>query len=108
MFMSMSFINILNAYHEWQNVEKNDCRGGKILYRQRKNKVSEKMNKKEILKLAKGFRGRAKNCIRIAIERVEKALQYSYKDRRKENRDMHFFVDSTHQCWDPSTWRKLW
>ncbi|KAE9448128.1 hypothetical protein C3L33_19975, partial [Rhododendron williamsianum] len=32
------------------------------------------MNKKEILKLAKGFRGRAKNCIRIARERVEKAL----------------------------------
>ncbi|KAL0310160.1 UNVERIFIED_CONTAM: 50S ribosomal protein L20 [Sesamum calycinum] len=27
------------------------------------------MNKKEVLKLAKGFRGRAKNCIRIARER---------------------------------------
>ncbi|MBA0591453.1 hypothetical protein Gorai_020130, partial [Gossypium raimondii] len=49
---------------------------------------SEKMNKKEILKLAKGFRGRAKNCIRIARERVEKALQYSYRDRRNKKRDM--------------------
>ncbi|KAG9443068.1 hypothetical protein H6P81_018922 [Aristolochia fimbriata] len=46
------------------------------------------MNKKKIFKLAKGFRGRAKNCIRIARERVEKALQYSYRDRRNKKRDM--------------------
>ncbi|OWM76883.1 hypothetical protein CDL15_Pgr012494 [Punica granatum] len=31
---------------------------------------------------------RAKNCIRIARERVEKALQYSYRDRHNEKRDM--------------------
>lgn len=48
----------------------------------------ERMNKKEVFKLAKGFRGRAKNCIRIARERVEKALQYSYRDRRNKKRDM--------------------
>ena len=46
------------------------------------------MNKKEIFKLAKGFRGRAKNCIRISRERVEKALQYSYRDRRNKKREM--------------------
>nr|XP_023881930.1 uncharacterized protein LOC111994299 [Quercus suber] len=46
------------------------------------------MHKDRILKLAKGFRGRAKNCIRIARERVEKALQYSYRDRRNKKRDM--------------------
>nr|POE97008.1 50s ribosomal protein l20 [Quercus suber] len=46
------------------------------------------MQKDRILKLAKGFRGRAKNCIRIARERVEKALQYSYRDRRNKKRDM--------------------
>jgi ribosomal protein L20 len=46
------------------------------------------MNKGKIFKLAKGFRGRAKNCIRIARERVEKALQYSYRDRRNKKRDM--------------------
>ncbi|KAD3642057.1 hypothetical protein E3N88_31281 [Mikania micrantha] len=46
------------------------------------------MNKKEVFKLARGFRGRAKNCIRIARERVEKALQYSYRDRRNKKRDM--------------------
>jgi large subunit ribosomal protein L20 len=32
------------------------------------------MNKNKIFKLATRFRGRAKNCIRIARERVEKAL----------------------------------
>ena len=46
------------------------------------------MNKDKILKLAKGFRGRAKNCIRIARERVEKSLQYAYRDRRTKKRDM--------------------
>ena len=46
------------------------------------------MNKGKIFKLAKGFRGRAKNCIRIAREGVEKALQYSYRDRHNKKRDM--------------------
>ncbi|GMH39965.1 hypothetical protein BSKO_07869 [Bryopsis sp. KO-2023] len=45
------------------------------------------MNKKKILALAKGFRGRAKNCHRIARPRVEKALQYQYRDRRTKKRD---------------------
>ena len=40
------------------------------------------MNKTKVFKLAKGFRGRAKNCIRIARERVEKSLQYAFRDRR--------------------------
>ncbi|EXB51255.1 50S ribosomal protein L20 [Morus notabilis] len=51
-------------------------------------KEDSTMNKGKIFKLAKGFRGRAKNCIRIARERVEKALQYSYRDRRTKKRDM--------------------
>ncbi|KAI3455933.1 hypothetical protein Pfo_012596 [Paulownia fortunei] len=54
----------------------------------KESNLSIKMNKKEVFKLAKGFRGRAKNCIRIARERVEKALQYSYRDRRNKKRDM--------------------
>jgi large subunit ribosomal protein L20 len=33
------------------------------------------MNKEKIFKLAKGFRGRAKNCNTIARERVDKALE---------------------------------
>jgi large subunit ribosomal protein L20 len=46
------------------------------------------MNKGKIFKLAKGFRGRAKNCIRIARERVEKSLHYAFRDRRTKKRDM--------------------
>merc|ERR1712032_220206 len=45
------------------------------------------MRKDKVLKLAKGFRGRAKNCFRIAINRVEKALQYQYRDRRQKKRE---------------------
>ena len=47
---------------------------------------------KNLLKYAKGYRGRSKNCFRIAIRRVEKAWQYAYRDRRVKRRD----------------WRKLW
>jgi large subunit ribosomal protein L20 len=42
---------------------------------------------KKVLKLAKGFRGRSNNCYRIALERLEKALQYAYRDRRNKKRD---------------------
>ncbi len=49
-------------------------------------KVTKQRHKK-ILKLAKGYRGRAKNCYRIAIEKVEKALQYAYRDRKARKRD---------------------
>ena len=51
------------------------------------NNVAARARKKKILKLAKGFRGRAKNCYTIAIERVERALQYGYRDRRNKKRD---------------------
>ena len=44
------------------------------------------MHKKAVLKLAAGFRGRAGNCIRIARERVERALQYATRDRRAKKR----------------------
>ncbi len=42
---------------------------------------------KKILKLAKGFRGRAKNCFRVAVQKVEKALQYAYRDRKARKRN---------------------
>lgn len=46
------------------------------------------MHKDRVFQLAKGFRGRAKNCVRIARERVEKSLQYAYRDRKAKKRDM--------------------
>jgi large subunit ribosomal protein L20 len=41
---------------------------------------------KKILALAKGYRGRASTCFRVAIEKVEKGLQYQYRDRRNRKR----------------------
>lgn len=42
---------------------------------------------KKILKMAKGYQGRNKNVYRVAVEKVEKALQYEYRDRRQKKRD---------------------
>jgi large subunit ribosomal protein L20 len=41
---------------------------------------------KKILKMAKGYRGRSNASYRIAIEKVEKGLQYAYRDRRVKKR----------------------
>jgi large subunit ribosomal protein L20 len=41
---------------------------------------------KKILKMAKGYRGRAKSCYRVAIEKVEKGLRYAYRDRKNKKR----------------------
>lgn len=43
---------------------------------------------KKILKLAKGYRGRNSKVFRIAKEKVEKGLQYAYRDRRKKKTEM--------------------
>jgi large subunit ribosomal protein L20 len=42
---------------------------------------------KKILAMAKGYRGRASTNYRVAIEKVEKALRYQYRDRRNKKRD---------------------
>lgn len=47
---------------------------------------------KRLLKYAKGYRGRSKNCFTVAIRRVEKAWQYAYRDRKVKKR----------------MWRTLW
>ena len=49
--------------------------------------VTSHARHKKILKLAKGYRGRASTNYRIAIEKVEKALRYAYRDRRNKKRD---------------------
>jgi len=42
---------------------------------------------KKFVAQASGYRGRSKNCYRLARPRVEKALQYAYRDRRNKKRD---------------------
>ena len=42
---------------------------------------------KKVLKQSKGFVGRSSTNYRIALERLEKSLQYAYRDRRNKKRD---------------------
>jgi large subunit ribosomal protein L20 len=42
---------------------------------------------KKVLEQSKGFRGRSSTNYRIALERLEKSLQYAYRDRRVKKRD---------------------
>ncbi len=41
---------------------------------------------KKVLKAAKGYRGRGSKSFRVAIEKVEKGLQYAYRDRKVRKR----------------------
>jgi large subunit ribosomal protein L20 len=52
-----------------------------------KRGVTTHARHKKIMKLAKGYRGRASTCFRVAIEKVEKALAYAYRDRRAKKRN---------------------
>ncbi len=51
-----------------------------------KRGVTSKARHKKVVALAKGYRGRSKNCFRLALNRVEKGLQYAYRDRRVRKR----------------------
>lgn len=45
-------------------------------------------SKKKFFKLAKGFYGRTKNCIALAIPRVEKGLARAYVGRKLRRRTL--------------------
>lgn len=52
-----------------------------------KRSVAGRRRHKNVLKAAKGYRGRSKNCFRVAIEKVEKGMQYAYRDRKVKKRN---------------------
>lgn len=52
-----------------------------------KRGVTTHARHKKIMSMASGYRGRAKNCFRTAVQRVEKGLQYAYRDRKARKRD---------------------
>lgn len=52
-----------------------------------KRGVTTHARHKKVLGLAKGYRGRGSTAYRIALEKVEKGLQYAYRDRRNRKRD---------------------
>ena len=49
--------------------------------------VVTKAKHKKIFKKAKGFYGRRKNIFRVAVQAVERSMQYAYRDRRSKKRD---------------------
>ncbi len=52
-----------------------------------KRGVTTHARHKKVLKASKGFVGRSSTNYRIALERLEKSLQYAYRDRRQKKRD---------------------
>ena len=52
-----------------------------------KRGVTTHARHKKIVDMGSGYRGRGKTNFRIAIEKVEKALAYAYRDRRNKKRD---------------------
>ncbi len=49
--------------------------------------VTARARHKKVLKRAKGYRGRGHLSFRVALERLEKALSYAYRDRRARKRN---------------------
>ena len=52
-----------------------------------KRGVTAHAKHKKVLKAAKGFYGRRKNCFRTAKDAVAKSLQYQYRDRKNRKRN---------------------
>ncbi|AJR04593.1 50S ribosomal protein L20 [Siansivirga zeaxanthinifaciens] len=50
------------------------------------NSVAKRARRKKVLKQAKGYFGRRKNVWTVAKNAVDKAMQYSYRDRRNKKR----------------------
>ncbi len=52
-----------------------------------KRGVTTHARHKKVLDASKGFVGRSSTNYRIALERLEKSLQYAYRDRRNKKRE---------------------
>ncbi len=52
-----------------------------------KRGVTTHARHKKVLDASKGFVGRSSTSYRVALERLEKSLQYAYRDRRVKKRE---------------------
>jgi large subunit ribosomal protein L20 len=52
-----------------------------------KRGTTTKARHKKVMAQTKGFQGRGNNTFRAAVQRLEKSLQYAYRDRRNRKRD---------------------
>ena len=48
--------------------------------------VTARARHKKVIKRAKGYYGRRKNVFRVAVQAVERSMQYAYRDRRNKKR----------------------
>src|SRR5579871_6855034 len=53
-----------------------------------KRGVTTHARHRKVVKMGKGYRGRASTNYRVAIEKVEKGLQYAFRDRRANKRNI--------------------
>ncbi len=51
------------------------------------NNVASRARRKKVLKKAKGFWGRGSNVWTVAKNKVEKGMQYAYRDRKAKKRE---------------------
>ena len=51
------------------------------------NAVASKQRRKKVLKQTKGYFGRRKNVYTVAVNALEKGMQYAYRDRRNKKRE---------------------
>jgi large subunit ribosomal protein L20 len=51
------------------------------------NSVASRARRKKVMKQAKGYFGRRKNVWTVAKNAVDKAMQYSYRDRKTKRRN---------------------
>ena len=49
--------------------------------------VTARAKHKKVFKRAKGYYGRRKNVFRVAVQAVERGMQYAYRDRKKRKSD---------------------
>jgi large subunit ribosomal protein L20 len=49
--------------------------------------VTARARHKKVISRAKGYYGRRKNVFRVAVQAVERGMQYAYRDRRKRKSD---------------------
>ena len=49
--------------------------------------VQAKARHRKVLRRAKGYYGRRKNVFRVAVQAVERGMQYAYRDRKKRKSD---------------------
>ena len=52
-----------------------------------KRGVTAHARHKKVIEKAAGYYGRRKNVFRVAVQAVEKGLQYAYRDRRNRKRE---------------------